>query len=262
MGKSPKRNDWMKKLLVLLFLSVTFLTQAQAQIIADVDFTKGVRQPKIFGTQAYTSDAITVSNLTYNGQKRALFKLRGGNSSIYRSEVYFLQASNQIDRTAFVARFPSSVWKGKSTPWFIIAQWHGSDKKDPGEASLQPHIALFISGGRLKLAIHYDANVVTTARTIKSKTYDLGPLPLDQDLTFQFYNFLSYKSDGVTRLSINGKEVVNHRGPNNYNNRLDPYGYIKMGIYCRGLKSGQSFEYYLSNIRIGNAKATWQQVAP
>lgn len=261
-GKSPKSNDWMKKLLVLLFLSVTFLTQGQIRtgLITSVDFTKGVTQSS-FGRHVYTNDGLTLSNEIYKGQKLAKFKLSGASRQI-RSEIHFAKYGNQqAERTGFVMKFPSKYFSEPLDEWFIIAQWHGSDSKDRGESSLQPHIALFIHNGKLKLAIRSDYNRISTSSTIKTTTYDLGPLVLDEFQVFYFYNFLSYRSDGVTTLSINGKQVVNHRAANNYNNG-DPYGYLKMGIYCRGLNYDEVYEYFLGNIYIGSRLSTWQSILP
>lgn len=253
----------MKKLLVLLFLSLSFLTEGQTRknLIEAVDFGKGTVQPTVFGRNVYTSDGLTVPGKEYKGKKMGLFKLKGGNSSVYRSEIFFTNAAQKEERLGLVMNFPSAYFSKRLNDWFIICQWHGSDKKDGNEGALQPHIALFIQSGRLKLAIRSDVNRVSKQSTIKVVNYDLGPLVMDKDLVIYFYNKLSYKSDGITTLSINGKQVVNHRGPNNYNN-ADPYGYLKMGIYCRGLNQGQVYAYFLGPVYIGNANSTWQDVLP
>jgi hypothetical protein len=252
----------MKKLLVLLFLNLSFLTQAQTRtgLITSVDFTKGLTQA-VFGRHVYTNDGLTLSNETYKGQRMAQFKLSGTSNQI-RSEIHFAKIGNQqVERIGFAMKFPSKYFARKLDEWFIIAQWHGSDTKDRGEASLQPHIALFIQSGRLKLAIRSDYNRISTSKTIKTTTYDLGPLVMDQVQVFYFYNYLSYRTDGVTTLSINGKQVVNHRAANNYNN-IDPFGYLKLGIYCRGLESHEVYAYLLGNIYIGGKLSTWQSVLP
>jgi hypothetical protein len=67
----------------------------------------------------------------------------------------------------------------------------------------------------------------------------------------------SYKEDGLTEAWVDGKKVVTYRGPNAYNDSKEYYW--KSGMYKRW--SG-NVTHYMDELRIGNEKATYEDMAP
>ncbi|MDO6391757.1 malectin domain-containing carbohydrate-binding protein [Pontibacter sp. BT731] len=103
-------------------------------------------------------------------------------------------------------------------------------------------------------AIHTDAT------KDGEKTYDLGPVEKDKWLDFVYHINFSYKSDGVLEVWKNGVKVVDHRGPNSYNDQTVPY--FKYGIYKRNWENISKRVIYVDDVRVGSENATYNDVAP
>lgn len=70
----------------------------------------------------------------------------------------------------------------------------------------------------------------------------------------------SHKSDGKLEVWKNGIKVINYKGPNSYNDKYFPY--FKAGIYKRKWYKISKRVVYLDEVRVGNKKATYKDVAP
>jgi hypothetical protein len=122
----------------------------------------------------------------------------------------------------------------------IVAQWHGSAGEDKklfkveGDGKGRPPVALSLHGDEWQVAVNSSAAVVKDAKDwagyqSKRDQFHLGKFRKGVWTDWVFHMRWSYKADGLLEVWQNGKQVLQHAGPNCYN---DPNGpYFKIGIY-------------------------------
>ena len=166
-----------------------------------------------------TSDRTPSGCTTTSGQKRA---------EIWTNQDYLsLNSDNWI---AFSAYMPSATWSPNRE--IFIFQIHGCQGNGPS-----PCLALEASNNTW--SGYYRAN-----QSLKD-LFD-APITKDKWVDFVLQWRPSTGSDGLIRLWIDGKEVVNETGPNISPN---PNPYTKVGIFVGG---GRTLVSFRDSIKIAN----------
>ncbi|RAU82007.1 polysaccharide lyase [Pontibacter arcticus] len=236
------------------------LTEERFEKHEGSSFIDGTYSPfyKVQAKRIHNFDATTAK--ARKGSRSAKFELRKSDSGVIRSESIGRQSETNRNRWYGLSMYlPSANWS-TSNDWEIITQFWS--QQDPGEPSHNPPIELFVSRGRLKLGVKWaSARIHTDSNRDGEKKYDLGPVPKDKWVDFVYHINYSYKSDGVLEVWMDGKKVVDHRGPNSYNDAKVPY--FKYGVYKRNWDSKTSKRLlYIDEVRVGNENATYNDVAP
>ncbi|RAU82009.1 polysaccharide lyase [Pontibacter arcticus] len=181
-------------------------------------------------------------------------------AGVIRSEAASRNAETNRHRWYGLSLYlPSSDWS-TSNDWEIITQFWS--QHDAGEEAHNPPIELFVSKGRLKLGVKWaSAPIHTDATRDGELKFDLGLLPKDKWADFVYHINYSYKEDGLIQVWMDGKLVVNHKGPNSYNDQKIPF--FKYGIYKRNWDTATTKRrLFVDEVRVGNENATYNDVAP
>jgi len=104
--------------------------------------------------------------------------------------------------------------------WFIVGQWHGSkdDKRSP-------YIAAEVQGKDLVFLRRY----LSDGKPASSEMYRMKGVPRGEWLNIAIEHKVS-STDGLLNIWLNGRQVVNFKGPVGYWDH-DEAGYWKFGIY-------------------------------
>jgi hypothetical protein len=214
------------------------------------------RLPQTFRTQVKSKTGLSYTKA--HGYNWMVFRLTRDDikRGFVRSEI----TRDPLDwsmRAGYTLLLPANNWPDNKDH-HIITQWHATE--DKGEKPIYPPIALFVSEGRFKVMINWDATKITTKATVKGKrkVFDVGKVIKDQPVHFAWFVKQSYKADGRVILAINGIQVLNYTGPNSYND--DKPQYFKIGLYSRELRN--NLELWLTNFRVGGPKSSYLDVAP
>ncbi|QMU26857.1 polysaccharide lyase [Adhaeribacter radiodurans] len=231
----------------------------RANLRAEVNFAQGV--PKNLRKQVTTAHGLTLDNQkTWKGQPLARFELTPDDvaQGVVRSEI-LLQPDNEAEvKYGWVMYFPKEYWD-PSDEFDIVMQLHGYDDKHLGEKARNPQFALHVHKDHLKVTIHHSDLPVNTNKTDIDEKFDLGPLLKDKFLEMVLEIKHTYEPDGYARLFINGKKVMDYEGGTTFNDKRK-YPYFKAGIYNRKVQLPRVV--YISNIRHGNSKSSYKDVAP
>ncbi|MGE0486808.1 MAG: polysaccharide lyase [Gammaproteobacteria bacterium] len=148
-----------------------------------------------------------------------------------------------------------STWL--SSPWppneknEIIAQWHGTDDEFLGDRGLRgPALAIRIYGNSFHITHGHDANFVSERQWIANQRLWTAPIETDRWLDWLVQARWSWKEDGYLRIWLNGKLIVEHRGPNSYNDLRGVY--LKLGPYHPGFRRN----FLLDDVHIGDSEPT------
>ncbi len=123
----------------------------------------------------------------------------------------------------------------ESDVWELIAQWHAVNDTNLGEARRPPPLALETSRGIWTIVSRWDSKANTflngAAKYGGKMRRDINPVADDKGrwVDWVFHVKFSWKSDGVLQVWKSGELVVDHNGPNAYNDKTPPY--FKMGVY-------------------------------
>jgi hypothetical protein len=148
----------------------------------------------------------------------------------------------------------------------IIAQWHEVPDWSLGEEWRSPPVSLAIKEDRYYIKILWAAAEVNTNKTKDGETeFDLGPVDKNKWNDWVFHIKFSYKADGILEVWKNKKKVLEHFGPNSFNDQHYPY--FKIGIYKWGWKGWADHSpeakrvLYYDEVRIGNENSNLQEVS-
>lgn len=177
-----------------------------------------------------------------------------------------LPADEQERWYGFSVFLPDSGMQKDSEPE-IIAQWHQSPDRSEGEtwSGAGPPVALSLQNGILGLSYKWDTRRIIVKGDgvkIKSSGAGLGIAPLNRWIDFVFHIKWNSFGNGILQVWQDNKLVVDKTGiAIGYNDNRNPYW--KVGIYKYSGKSNHaSRSVYYDEIRIGNDKATYADVAP
>jgi hypothetical protein len=165
------------------------------------------------------------------------------------------------ERWFAVSIFIPSEFKGNSKGTAMFFQVH--ERPDSCEDWRSPPLNFGMRGEEMWITVKWDANACSTGGGVPAGG---GEKQIWKDAASKYkgrwsdwviHTIWSYKDDGLTEAWVDGKKVVEYRGKNAYNDSK-PY-YWKSGMYKRwdGLVT-----HYMDELRIGNDKATYADVAP
>ena len=159
--------------------------------------------------------------------------------------------------------FPSGIINGNRA-WDILGQFHSADTDDC-DGVRNPMASIHAKDANKGFFLHIIGESIQCGpRMVDGKktydrqvSYDSGPLKRgawnDVVLNFRF----SYTTGGFFKAWLNGEQFADDTGMNCFNDTVPPY--FRMGMY--GLLNQTTTVYY-DEIRIGNEKATYADVAP
>lgn len=135
----------------------------------------------------------------------------------------------------------------------IVFQWHGVNSVDlDGESMSNPALAMLTRNGKWVLNA-WDGPI------------DLGAYDQNVWTDWVLHIKFSPDPDGLIEIWKNGEKVLTLKGKNTYRDKVG--NYFKMGIYKYGWKDGyvsttSSRTIYYDEVRVGNEKASFSDVAP
>ncbi len=136
--------------------------------------------------------------------------------------------------------FKQDRWYGfkvfLAEPWMIheknevIAQWHSTRDKFFGDTNGRgPPLAMRIIDGYFRISYGWDASIRSKQKHLAKYTLWYGPLVTGQWVDWLFHVKWSYGDDGVIQIWKDGVMIVDHAGPNTYNDIRG--NYLKLGSY-------------------------------
>lgn len=118
--------------------------------------------------------------------------------------------------------------KGEDTPNLVLAQWH--DNKVPGVQAQRPPFSLRLRGGRIVLPLFNQRVVDRQGLEGKGQILFSQPAQYEKWTRWRFRVFWSPTEKGSLEAWMNGKRVVQYRGPIGYDQDITA-PYFKLGIY-------------------------------
>jgi hypothetical protein len=146
----------------------------------------------------------------------------------------------------------------------IVFQWKSNP--DAGEeASRSPQLAIMVHKDEWKISNLSDPNRITTNSSFKRINWKGGVIEKGKWVDWVVYAKWSYKSDGVLKVWKNGTLMIDHRGPNTFNDEKPEY--IRFGVYKAWWKhqlppTRNTLTVYFDEVRIGDQNSSYQNVAP
>lgn len=178
------------------------------------------------------------------------------NTTSARSELTLKYAPGSYYESwmGFSVYLPSASY-GTDQAADIIHQIHANN----GES---PPFAIQTQNGKWQVAYNWD-----NGGSVQYHTIDLGiPYEKDQWVDFVYHIKLSKGTDGFIELWKNGVKIWTYNGQTQYTN-VSGNNFYRIGIYkwawTQGIASSQTVRVaYYDEVRIGNANATYNDVAP
>lgn len=170
-----------------------------------------------------------------------------------RAEIKQPTEQNNIERWYGVSYYFPAGYKADPSCPEIIFQWHHNS----GTGS--PPLALWSYGNYLS----FNQYNISAKKDGLTKVADITP---GKWMDVVFHIKFSAGSEGLTEVWINGVKKYSKSGVNNYSGSAGN-DYLKTGLYKWGWKNGYRSTVtertiYIDDIRIGNEKATYNDVAP
>ncbi len=145
--------------------------------------------------------------------------------------------------------------------------WQMHPKMDDCSTNRNPIGALLISEDYYQYVIRTDSKRCSTPTRQTTKSFNLGKIKKGQWNDFVIHTKWSYGPDGFTKIWLNGKVVLDYKGPNHFNIERK-YPFAKFGLYKWGWAENPNASkvskrvIYQDEIRIGDENATYADVAP
>lgn len=201
--------------------------------------------------QTGTSYGITASTAQYyNGTKSLRFELRDSDPEVKngtRSEISFPDCENLNRWYSYALYAPSDKFKFDDDD-DVISQWHQGGGKTPALCLRVQEDHLFIR--------------------VLGKWHDLGAFEKDKWQAYVLHVKHSAGSDGLIEFWRDGKKIFNYSGANMYKVSGDMHNpNWKLGIYKSnwngsGKTKTKERVIYFDDIKLGNEKATYNEMAP
>lgn len=217
----------------------------------------GGKLSDLFKDQLYASDALTFPLV--NGSKLARFKIIEAGSAI-RTEI--LPKELYSTKELWLGERMKIVQLDKDSHFRILIQFHGTSDS-PTEDGRNPPIALWVDNGKLKFSVRWATAAINKSGDYSGEqSYDLGAVPIGQTLDIVMHLKFSHTSTGIAEVWINGvKRVSRINQPNTFNDQKSPW--FKTGVYARSWdKANKQVVVEIDDVRIGNANARYEDVAP
>lgn len=250
----------MKKPLVLIL--VFFATAALAQrknLIKEETFTKGRGLWYETTAPAYGIDTCTLP-LNSNTRKAIKFTLRKGGIE-NRSEIGTDRRTMPKEPwVGFSVMFPDDYVIEKQDLCFTQMQAF----PDPGERFGNPPFAIYTRNGRIYVDTRTDTTAFNRTKVLPvNNHWDIGPLITGKWMNIVYHIKWNYAGQGLVEVWINDKKVIDAANISvGYNDQANPY--FKFGIYEYNIAASDvpARTIYFANTRVGNEKATYEDVYP
>lgn len=153
-------------------------------------------------------------------------------------------------------------WNLYSDAFEILAQWHSTP--DAGEVSPSPPLSIATDGRNWRIISVSSSTQILTSNTGNFKSLWTGAWQAGTWTDWVIHVKWSYQDDGFLEIWKDGRQVVNYRGPNAYNDRGN--NYFQWGIYKPLWNSGRTSlstrVVYNGELRIGDSTSSYAEVAP
>ncbi|AEL24502.1 heparin lyase I family protein [Cyclobacterium marinum] len=194
------------------------------------------------------------SSPSFKGDHVGRFELRKTDAKATRTgkraEILVETPTGAENWYSFAVYFPSNGFE-KDNDDEVISQWHNAGT---------PTLSLRVVKDDLIFRVGHDSNLKTSLWD----HYDFGSVPKDEWVDFVFHIVHSDNSDGLVEVWRNDDKILTHSGPNKYKGERLPRW--KVGIY-KDAWDGKTTDtdkriLYFDNIRIGNEKASYEEMDP
>lgn len=191
-----------------------------------------------------------LSSLALRGKNAGKFELRKGDPMVtdtgIRSEVLFSMPPENDMWYSFGLYLPSSGFASDRDN-DILSQWH--------QGAGSPPISLRVREDRFVFRYNSSSNVITD--------FDLGPAGKNAWHRFVFHIIHAPSENGIVEIWRNGVKIFSRTNANMYDRELPRW---KVGIYKPTWETKTTDTdlrvIYLDNIRMGNSRATLQEMDP
>jgi hypothetical protein len=160
------------------------------------------------------------------------------------------------ERWFAVSIFIPNDFKGNPKGSAMFLQIH--ERPDDCENWRSPPLNFSMRGDEMWITVKWEAKACSPPSAPEKQIWkDAASKYKGRWSDWVLHTIWSYKDDGLTEAWVDGKKVVEYRGPNAYNDQKEYYW--KSGMYKRwdGLVT-----HYMDELRVGNEKATYADVAP
>ncbi|MDO6440366.1 heparin lyase I family protein [Cyclobacterium sp. 1_MG-2023] len=194
------------------------------------------------------------SSPAFKGDHVGRFELRKTDAKATRTgkraEILVETPTGAENWYSFAVYFPSDGFE-KDNDDEVISQWHNAGT---------PTLSLRVVKDDLIFRVGHDSKLKTSLWD----HYDFGSVPKDEWIDFVFHIVHSDNNDGLVEVWRNDDKILTHSGPNKYEGERLPRW--KVGIY-KDAWDGKTTDtdtriLYFDNIRIGNEKASYEEMDP
>jgi len=257
---------------IALLSTGTFTKSTASNVISDGTFERGLspwkKVPKAIKTCCNHSLKI-VNSPTRAGNRAVQFTLNQLDG-VRRAELRSVNAvpANSEAWYGFSVYLPKS-WVIDRGANDIIAQYGAPPDRKLGETHSRggPPLALVVSGKNFHIVRRWDTNPTTTPKSVDNEErIDIGAYKTGVWTDFVIHIKWSYKHDGFIQVYKNGKLVVDKKVSTNRNDQGGIF--FNTGIYKPKFETQPEESdvdkrvLYFDEIRIGQANAKYQDVAP
>jgi hypothetical protein len=236
----------------ILLLLNCFASSAQIErnnIILTNDFEQGSIQP--FGLEGCC--VTVVSNNFRAGSKALRVALDSSKSS--RPERAELKLNTFPDRSERWVGISVYIPSGTSQPYTI-----NQFLRKPGNGKGYAPAFQFTKKSN-KFFLNRNLRGTENGDKRGRPEWDLGPAIENQWFDIVYHYKASSSSNGIFEMWINGTKKVDYQGPTADDRGDGPY--FKFGVYVgAGNRTDKPISTYFDEVRIGNERATYQDVAP
>jgi hypothetical protein len=219
-------------------------------VITTSDFEQGNITPlKVEGCCA-----TVVSNNVRAGSKAVKVTLDSSKSSrTERAEMKLSTFPSSSERWVGISVF---IPKGSSTQYQVLNQF----ARMPGSGEYYGATFQLIRKGD-KFVVHRYRGATENGTPRGKQVWEIGPAIENQWLDFVYHYKASSSSTGIFEMWMNGSKKIDYKGPTADDRNQGPY--FKFGVYVGvGHKIDKPTSIYFDELRVGDERATYQDVAP
>lgn len=265
----------------LFAAAASALDKEPEPVVAPMIFASGFESGTLVDQQGWTREgnmpSLTVAGEPVREGKYAMkaYLNRLTSNTSFRTELRPIVEHPKIDQEywyGFSTYVPSPFVA--DTQWELIAQWH--DTPDSGEDWRNPILALYMSGDEYQWTSRWDDKAITPKDANGNFIYGgtnrwkVGSISATagewQDWVVRVKWRWVNDQGGILQIWKNGELVVDHIGPNTFNDQKGRY--FKFGIYKgwrdryepKGIVSDRL--YFFDSFRMAGPGGTYAMVAP
>lgn len=236
------------------FLLSSCLTSSVRAERNNVIMTNDFEQGNIAPLKLEGCCATVISNNVRSGSKALKVTLDSAKSSrTERAEMKLSTFPNRSDRWVGISVF---IPKGSSKQYQVLNQF----VRMPGGGEYYGATFQLIRKGD-KLIVYRYRGATENGTPGGKQVWEIGPAIENQWLDFVYHYKASSSSTGVFEMWMNGSKKIDYKGPTADERGHGPY--FKFGVYVGvGHKLNKPTSIYFDELRIGDERAAYQDVAP